>query len=427
MTQGTQNESDRIQKILKVLRNFWVILLFILIGMAIGLVSKRAGQGMLVGGRFYLSLLGMTVTPIVFAAVTSSVGRLLRQGAERNLLKRIVVVFTIAVLIASTVGVVGALISRPGASLDKEKENILGRLLQREEVPHLEHERGHPSGLLRFAHEVIPDNIFRIFSEDRKLAIVFLSLLMGVAIGVSNTDSSAKLLEILDAVYEIFVRILYWLLYLLPFGLCALTAGLTATLGVDLLSAISHMLAAFYVCCVIMWLIYMVVIRMATGKSFSSIFSSLKDPLALAFFSNSLVAMPLTMKHLHERLHQPDQVVKLVVPLGVAMNRHAYPLLFAFMAVFVAQVFRSDLSYYDLMEISIAAALVGMAAVGNTAVVAPLLAVVLEPLELPHILAVIIVVQCAGILNPMVKITNIFGCCATLTIIAAPWAGKRDA
>ena len=133
------------------------------------------------------------------------------------------------------------------------------------------------------------------------------------------------------------------------------------------------------------------------------------------------------MKHLKERLHQPDEVVKLVVPLGVAMNRHAYPLLFSFMAVFSAQVFHVDLSSGNLIHITVASGLVGMAAMGNTAVVAPLLAVVLSPLGLPHTLAVIIVVQCAGILNPMVKITNIFGCCATTTLIAAPWSKKNNA
>ena len=414
-------------KRLHVLRNFWVILLFIVAGMGIGFFSKDAGKGMLPFGRYYLGLLGMTVTPIVFAAVTNAVGRLLRQGTEGNLLKRIVPVFAVAVLIASAVGVAGAIIARPGALLDKEKQHTLGRLLQEKDATELHGEKKHASGMSRFVREVIPDNIFRIFADDRKLAIVFLSLLMGIAIGVSSTDSSARLMELLDAVYEIFVRILNWLLYLLPFGLCALTAGLTASMGADLLSAISRILVAFYLCCGVMWIIYTVVIRLVTRKSFSYIFTSLREPLTLAFFSNSLVAMPLTMKHLKERLHQPDEVVKLVVPLGVAMNRHAYPLLFSFMAVFVAQVFHVDLSYGNLIHITVASGLVGMAAVGNTAVVAPLLAVVLSPLGLPHTLAVIIIVQCAGILNPMVKITNIFGCCATTTLIAAPWTDNGNA
>jgi len=426
MTNSTQNESGHGKNRLQLLRNFWVILLFVLSGIGIGFVSKDAGEGMLPFGRLYLSLLGMTVTPIVFAAVIGAVGRLLRQGAQGNLLKRIVPVFAVAVLIGSTVGAVGAIISRPGVSLDIEKQRILGTVLQEKDVPQLQGERDRASGIVRFARELIPDNVFRIFTHDRRLAVVFLALLMGVAIGVSATDSSARLLEIFDAVYEIFVRILNWVLYLLPLGLCALTAGLAAGMGADLLSAISHILVAFYLCCGFMWLLYMVVIRLVTRKPFSYIFSSLKAPLTLAFFSNSLVAMPLAMKHLKERLHQPDQVVKVVFPLGVVMNRHAYPLLFSFMAIFVAQLHHADLSYYHLIQIIVASGLVGMAAVGNAAVVAPLLAVVLDPLGLPHTLAVIIIVQCTGILNPMVKATNVFGCCATSTVIAAPWAEKGD-
>lgn len=375
-------------------------------------------------GKYYLSLLGMTVTPIVFGAVTTSVGRLFRQGVKGRLLKRIVPVFAISVLIASSVGVLGAIISRPGVSLDQKNRDILGKLLQGHDLQQVRVDKSDPFS--RFIEEVIPHNIFQAFSNDKKLAIVFVSLLMGVAIGVSSTDSSARLMEVLDAVYEIFVRILNWLLYLLPFGLCALAAGLTAQMGTELLSAISRILITFYVCCGFMWLLYVVTIRLATGKSVAHIFSSLREPLTLAFFSNSLVAMPLTMKHLEERMHQPEQIVKTVIPLGVAMNRHAYPLLFAVMAVFTAQVFHTELSLFDLVQISVAAALVGMAAVGNTAVVAPLVAVVMDLQTLPHALAVIIMVECAGILNPMVKITNIFGCCATQTVIAAPWAEQTD-
>ena len=408
------------------LRNFWVIVLFVLSGIAIGLISPDVGKGLLQYGKFYLTLLGMSVTPIVFSAVTGAVGRLLRRGTEGNLIKRIGTVFTIAVLIGSTVGVVGALIAQPGASLEIEKRQILGRFLQQVDVPKAEQESDRASSISFIAREVIPDNIFRVFVDDRKLAIVFLSLLMGVAIGVSNSDSSLRLLEVFDAVYEIFVRILNWILYLLPLGLCALTAGLTAHTGSDILYAISRILIGFYLCCGFMWLVYVAAIRLVTGLSVPYIFTALREPLTLAFFSNSLVAMPLAMKHLEERLHQPVELVRTVFPLGVSVNRHAYPLLFSFMSVFVAQVSHADLTYYDLVQIIVTSGLIGMAAVGNAAVVAPLMAVVLQPLGLPHTLAVIIIVQCTGVLNPMVKLTNVFGCCATATILAARRSQNAD-
>ncbi len=419
-------ESRSSQSRLRLLKNFWVIVLSCASGIVIGCVSKDAGEGMLPFGTHYLSLLGMTVTPIVFGALTTAVGRLLRQDTKQDLLRRIIPVFAIAALIAPSVGVTGAMISRPGVSLDKESRDTLGHLLLNMDLPQLRKDMEGASGLSRLVGEVIPANIFQAFSHDKKLAVVFVSLLMGVAIGVSNTDSSARLMEVLDAVYEIFVRILNWILYLLPFGLCALAAGLAANMGAGLLSAISRILIAFYMCCGFMWLLYMVTIRLATRKSFSYIIRSLREPLTLAFFSNSLVAMPLTMKHLVEYMHQPEQIVKTVIPLGVTMNRHAYPILFAFMTVFTAQTLHMDLSYYDLAQIAVASGVVGMAAVGNTAVVAPLVAVVTDLQGLPPALAVIIMVECSGILNPMVKATNVFGCCAASTVIAAPWSKETD-
>ena len=87
------------------------------------------------------------------------------------------------------------------------------------------------------------------------------------------------------------------------------------------------------------------------------------------------------------------------------------------MAVMTAQFYGHALTLVDVVGIVLSAAIVGMAAVGNLAVVAPLVLEVLQPLGLPAGFAVIILVQSTALVNPVVKLTQLFGACATTSVI----------
>jgi Na+/H+-dicarboxylate symporter len=150
------------------------------------------------------------------------------------------------------------------------------------------------------------------------------------------------------------------------------------------------------------------------------ILNSLRDPLTIAFVgSNSLVAMPLALQRLEDDLGQSPDVVQFLVPLGVTMNRHAYPLLFALMTVFVAQTYNHPLDISQLVHVAFASALIGMAAIGPAASVAPLMAFMISPLGLPTELAVAVLVETTAIVTPIVAMTHLFGSCATATLIGS--------
>jgi proton glutamate symport protein len=274
---------------------------------------------------------------------------------------------------------------------------------------------------------MVPTNIFRAFSQGASLAVIFVSILMGISLGVNRSPASGRLLEVVRGLYETFLKILNWALYALPLGLFCLVAGQIAMLGTQYLVTLSKVVGIFYVCCSVLCVIYLLVIRLVTGLSTLTILKALRDPLALAFVaSNSLVAMPLALQHLEDDLKQPHDVVELVVPLGIVMNRHAYPLLFALMTVFVSQIYNHPLSLAQLVQVSFAGAITGMAAIGPAASVAPMLGLILSPLGLPTGLAVATLVETSSIVTPMVAMVHLFGSCATATLIGAKGAATAN-
>lgn len=411
-------------RILSLLRNFWVNLLAIGVGITIGLFATDTAQRLVPLGKLYLTLLAMTVLPIVFTAITHSLGKLLRSGTASRYLLRLVVVFAIAVLLGAVTGTLGGLIGNPGGGLSGPEHSALGSiLLSGPQEPSAQSHR--PIGFGDFVFSMVPANVFRAFSQGESLAVIFVSILLGVSLGASRSQASQRVLEVVRGLYEAFFRILNWSLYALPFGLCCLVAGQVATMGTQYLVTLSKIIAVFYLCCGIMCLVYIGVLRLTTGLSVVTILKAFRDPLTLAFVaSNSLVAMPLAFRQMEEDLKQPRDVVELVVPLGLVMNRHAYPLLFALTTVFISQIYNHPLSFSQLIQVSLAAALTGMAAIGPAASVAPMIGLLLAPLGLPVGLAVATLVETSSIVTPMVAMTHLLGSCATAALIGAK--GRTD-
>jgi Na+/H+-dicarboxylate symporter len=131
-----------------------------------------------------------------------------------------------------------------------------------------------------------------------------------------------------------------------------------------------------------------------------------------------MVAMPIAMKGLEDDLDQPQDVVEMVVPLSIAMNRHAYPLLFALVVVYTSQTYGHALGVSGVIQVWIASALVGMAAVGQAAAVAPLAAMIISSVGLPTQLGIIAMVESTAVVTPVVAMTHLFGSCATATIVS---------
>lgn len=400
----------------RILRSFWFNVLLVALGLLFGSFFQDWGAALYPIGELYLSLLSMCIVPIVLTAIVSGLGEMLRGGAMHRYLKRIAAVYLAYVMLGTSLGVFVAWIGKPGRSLDTDARKAIGTLLLTQHA-NPTGENDSEKGIAVFLKRAIPDNVFRVLGEGKTLPIVIASILMGFALGFGRSEASEKVLHFMKGLFEVFNRILGWLLYALPLALFSLSAALTATSGWAILSAFSRLFILIYACCLSMCILYALSMRWATRQPISRILASLRDALGLAFFSNSLVAMPLAMDKMENKLKLPGPLVRMVMPLGTVMNRHIYPLIFAFMAVMTAQFYEHALSLVDVVCIVLASAVVGMAAVGNLAVVASLVQEVFQPLGLPPGFAIIILIQSAALINPVVKLTQLFGACATTSVI----------
>jgi proton glutamate symport protein len=403
--------------LLKTLKSPWILLISMGLGILVGQLYQDFARGLIFPGELYLALFQMSVVPLVSTSIIVGLAQLLRSGSAQYYLGRMVVLFALTLLVGSGLGILIGFLLEPGYNLGKASEAFLGQALLENNTSSQSQE----SGINALLTQLIPSNVFYAYSSGKVLGIVFASIMIGAAMGMSRSTAGERFLEVVEGAKEVFNRILGWVVYGLPIGIFFMIAGQVSILGMDAVMALSKFVMAVYIACMILWVLYTLAIWMSTGISISRILLAISQPLFVSFSSGSSIApIPMAQKALKNDLRQPSEVVDFVMPLAVTMNRHSYALLFALSAVFMAQLFGKALDPGQTLFILLTAALVGMATAGRLPIAAPMVAYILAPLGIPDSVAITIFITVSTILDPVIQSSILFGSCANTVLL-----GKR--
>lgn len=412
---------------LAILRHPLVCLLGVMLGLAAGLYHEQSDSSFdLVGymrplGKVYLSLLQMCVIPTFTTAIVVSLGNMLRSRKVGRSLNRLILVYALGVALASTAGVTAGLVGKPGEGLKYRSRAVLSQNLGELDQAQAgaEGAQATSGGLTRLLESLVPENVFFALSFGKSLALISVSILLGVALGLKRTSFTEHLMAVMCGLYEAFFRILDWSLYALPFGIACLLADQVSVMGSDVIAALARLVVVFYCSCALLCVLYFLTLKWVTLLPLSKVIESKKESLAVAFAtSSSIAAIPIALQRMHETLKLPRDFIHFLVPLGVVVNRHGYPLLFALTTVFISQIYQQPIGLGSAMVIVVAASLAGMAAVGSPAAVAPMVSHVMMPLGLPASIGTSVLISISPVIDPMASMTNLFGGCASAAVIS---------
>jgi Na+/H+-dicarboxylate symporter len=131
--------------------------------------------------------------------------------------------------------------------------------------------------------------------------------------------------------------------------------------------------------------IYILLVKVLTGKSPSYFLKGISPAQLLAFSTSSSAAtLPVTMERVQDHLDVDEEVSSFVLPIGATINMDGTSLYQAVAAVFIAQAFGMDLSLYAQLGIVTTATLasIGSAAVPGAGMV--MLVIVLAQAGIPE-------------------------------------------
>jgi len=399
----------------------WIILPSIVGGAAIGLLNAPLATLIAPFGEIYLKLLQMCVLPLMITAVITSLGNMLHTGEAKVYIKRLFIIFALALIVASAVGIASGVIFNPGTHLSDNAKTVLSeQITETEKLTKTKTTVTPDNNFINFIHDIVPNNIFYAISNGQSLSILFVCVLFGIALGKTPLTSAQTTLTVLDSVYTSFLKIIDWIMYGLPLGLCFLFAGYISQIGWPILAALAKLIIVMTVGSLLLIIVSSIIVWRYTTCSYFQSLQALKTPLLIAFStSSSFAALPTTLSSLQNNLKLNKSMTDLVVPLGITLNQQGGTLHFALTAIFIAQVYGHALLPIELLLTLITSIFAAISISGIPLIAGvSMFALVLEPLGLPAVVGIILLTAIEPIIDPLLTVVNVYGNCAAAALVA---------
>jgi len=335
-------------------------------------------------GQMWLRALIMIVVPLVFTSLTLGVAGLgdIRKVGRMGL--KTLVFFLGVTACATIIGLVLVNLVQPGAGLPPEtREELLGRFSG--QAAKMKEAAGPVSFGVELLVNIVPRNPVAAAAQGDMLGLIFFSLLFGAALGLLPAERARPLLGVLEAVGDIVVVIIGWVMKLAPYGVFALLFSVTALFGYDILRKLLwYVLTVLAGLTIHFVLVYSALVRWLGKMNPVEFFGRIKTVVVTAFStSSSNATLPTTMQVTERNLGVPREVAGFVLPLGATMNMHGTALFEGVTVLFIAQVFGVHLSLGAQLIVVAMAVITAVGAAGVPSGAIPLLMVVLQVVGLP--------------------------------------------
>lgn len=332
----------------------WKFLIALVAGAVVGLIVGPPATALEPLGELFLRLLQMLVIPLVFVTLIAGASSITPQRMGR-IGGKLIGYYLVTSAVAICIGLLIALAVNPGAGLDMPADEE-----EPEDIPPI------TETLL----DIVPENPFQAMAEGNVLAVVFLALVVGIALGFmlhSDTERIADLAKqvsrLVEAGVEIMFRIIRGVLEYGPIGVFALIAATLGETGADALIPLAELSGVVYggVALVIGFYCVLLLVSRVNLRQF---FMAAKDPMVTAYVTRSSSGtLPVTMRAA-DRLGVNESVYGFSLPVGATINMDGTALYVGAATVFVAGVAGIDLSFVQLAEVVLVGVLASIGTAG---------------------------------------------------------------
>lgn len=359
-------------------------------------------------GTLFLRLLSFLAIPLVISSLivgVASIGNFKRLG---RLGARTIGLYTLTTIVAISIGLVAANLIKPGSKLDSESKSLLLEANKSEIESRLQEKI--EFDILNFIVNIVPSNPFKAISNGEMLQIIFFAIFFGIGLTLLKENLSQPVVSLLDAISEVFIRLVKIVLYLAPIGVFALIASAISEFGISIISTLF-----WYMATVILGLILhffavysLLLITLAKTSPFAFL-KGMKEAFIVAFSTSSSAAtLPVTFECVEENLGVPKSISSFVLPLGATVNMDGTSLYQGVATLFIAQVYGIDLSLIQQLTVLLTAlmASIGTAPVPGVGLI--MLIMVLQSVGVPTE-GIALILGVDRILDMMRTILNISG------------------
>ena len=276
-------------------------------------------------GNGYVRLLQMLVMPLIFVSITMA---LINIKGESNLKKMTLSIIAVLMITTAISALVGIFVAK-GFGLDASKlQSLVGDISQGSSNYEGRLESFTSKPVPQQLLEIIPTNPFSAlagFGGSPTLSVVFFSALIGIsALGLKKKkpDIFEFFFKMMQALHDIIMKIVAFVMKLTPFGVLALMAKFMAQSDLKAFAQLGQFLIASYIAIIIMLLVHAVIL-IIFGYNPIKYYSKAFSTLAFAFSSRtSAGTLPLTTSTLINEMGISEGVSNLSASLSVTIGQN---------------------------------------------------------------------------------------------------------
>ncbi|MEQ8215415.1 MAG: cation:dicarboxylase symporter family transporter, partial [Smithellaceae bacterium] len=260
-----------------------ILIVSIIFGSILGMIYKKDAVVFKPFGDIFLNLLFTAIIPLVFFSISSAVASMRDIRRLGKIMASMMLVFIITGLIASIVMIVGVQLYPPtaGAGINLPAAVNIERFQTSEQI----------------VNAFAVADFSELLSKKNMLALIIFAILTGLA-----TSSSGKRGEIfagfLNSGADVMMKLISFIMYYAPVGLCAYFAYLVGAFGPDLLGSYMRAMILYYPLAILYFFIAFTLYTFiaAKGTGVRRFWSNIIPPALTALATgSSMAAMPANL------------------------------------------------------------------------------------------------------------------------------------
>ena len=309
----------------------------IILGVIVGACFKGFAPTAQTISKTFINMITMLIVPIIFCTIVLGIAGVNDMKKVGRVGGKAILYFEIMTTFALVIGLVVANVLKPGDGfINHPVVDKTGKLAEYQKAAADMHWG-------EFVTHIVPSNIFNAFSTGDILQVLFFAILFGY--GISKMGEAGKsIISGIDKISKVFFNIMKVVMKLAPIGAFSGMAYTVGTYGISTLQPMLHLLGAIYLTMFLFIFVVLNIVCRIYKFSLWHYLKYIKDEILLVLGTSSSESALPSMIEKMEKYGCSKSVVGLVIPTGYSFNLDGTTIYMSMAVIFLAQVFRIDLS-----------------------------------------------------------------------------------
>ena len=308
-----------------------LLIISILIGALLGIIFKKDAAMFKPLGDIFLNLLFTVIVPLVFFSISSTVASMTNIKRLGKILSVMILIFVITGLIASVVMIVAVIFYPPAAGVnipmpaaaDVQQIKAADQIVRAFTVP----------------------DFPNILSKNNMLALIIFSILIGLATSAVGEKGKA-FSGFLTSANDVMMKLISFIMYYAPIGLCAYFAYLVGVFGPELLGSYARAMALYYPTAILYFFLAFTFYAFIAGRTSGVIkfWRNIIPPSVTALATGSSMATIPSNLQAADKIGVPKDISEVVIPIGATIHMEGSCLAAVLKIAFLFGIFQMPFS-----------------------------------------------------------------------------------